>query len=262
MIFFLKDLLKAFLLPPGLFVISLLFGLCLLKGHRLHAVGWLLFTSVLLYLLSTPWVAVNLTENLQAAYQPINLDHPTAYSDVGAIVVLDGGRDYSAMEYQGDTLNQASLVRVRYAAKLANKFAVPVLCSGGKDPYGADGAGAALMQAVMANDFAIKNEFLLEEQSRNTKENAKFSVNLLKEKNIKKVFLVTQAWHMKRSMLAFTNAGGPGLQVVPAPTEFYVLSDKTPIWMQLMPNAKAFKQSAIALHELVGIMWYNLDQML
>lgn len=259
MLFQLKDIFESLLLPPGILVVSLLLGIVLLKGHRFVAALLLLFTLSSMYLISTPWAASKLTAYLET-YKAINLNNINDFTDVGAIVVLAGGRENKAPEYNnGDTVGSASLIRLRFAAKLSNKFSLPILLSGGAVCYENDLSEATLMKDVLMNDFGIKGEYLLEETSKSTKENAKFSATILKDKNIKKVFLVTQAWHMKRAIMAFENVG---LNVIPAPTGFYTLPSKMPVWALWLPKLRAFVYSSVALHEYIGILWYQLEFMI
>ena len=49
-----------------------------------------------------------------------------------------------------------------------------------------------------------KKDIITEHKSRNTKENAKFSAEILKKKYPNgKFILITSAWHMKRALLCF-----------------------------------------------------------
>ncbi|MBV5273815.1 MAG: YdcF family protein, partial [Lamprocystis purpurea] len=57
---------------------------------------------------------------------------------------------------------------------------------------------------------------VLEEQSRNTRENARFSVALLRERGIGSMVLVTSALHMRRALGLFA---AEGMQVFPAATD-------------------------------------------
>ena len=93
----------------------------------------------------------------------------------------------------------------------------------------------------------------LEDKSRTTGENALYSKRLLEKKQIDTVYLVTQAWHMPRSVSIFEKVG---FNVVPAPTAFE--SGKPFIWLDILPGAGAMKVSRIALHEMAGAVWYRI----
>jgi uncharacterized SAM-binding protein YcdF (DUF218 family) len=95
---------------------------------------------------------------------------------------------------------------------------------------------------------------LTEEHSRTTAENAANVAPLLREHGIHRILLVTHAWHMPRAMWAFQHSG---IQAIPAPTGFINteenLSDHP--WL---PSARSMYKVRLALHEIVGILWYRI----
>ena len=122
-IYWLKVLVKAFVLPPaGPFLLSLI-GLALRRrfprtGRTLTWAGMLL-----LFALSLPAVAYLL---LQCAGSPPPFD-PSHARNAQAIVILGGGIRRDAPEYEGDTLGRLTLDRVRYGARVARVTGLPVL---------------------------------------------------------------------------------------------------------------------------------------
>ena len=93
----------------------------------------------------------------------------------------------------------------------------------------------------------------VEDKSDNTLENARYSYHLLQQSGIKRIYLVTHAWHMPRSLSVFQAVG---FEVIPAPTA-YTTRYKTNL-MTFIPNADALVTSRIYLHEIIGILWYRL----
>jgi len=207
-----------------------------------------LVTLILLYALCTPVVASVLLRSLEPD-PVVSLPPPP---DAGAIVVLGGDADSDGREYGGDSAGVLTLVRLRYAAMLQRKTGLPVLITGG--PLHDTGPPvSALMQHVLTDEFGIPVRWV-ENESKNTWENAAFSTRMLRRENVDKILLVTHAWHMPRAKAAFA---ATGLQVIPAPTGF------TP-WpgdpvTALLPDAKALLNSAYAIHEMIGLVWYQLD---
>ena len=94
----------------------------------------------------------------------------------------------------------------------------------------------------------------LETKSRTTLENALFSAEILAAEKVKKILLVTQSYHMKRSILLFEHAG---FEVIPAPTQ---LSDRYQLsnWLFWMPDAESLHLSSRVIYEYIGIFWYKL----
>ena len=67
------------------------------------------------------------------------------------------------------------------------------------------------------------------------------------------MYLVTHAWHMPRARLAFEHAG---FQVIAAPTAFTTGFQTTAL--DVLPDARALRDSALFFHELIGMLWYRV----
>lgn len=247
MSWFITNLISSFLLPPLNLVIVAVIGLLLRRKRPLIA-RILLGTSVtLLYLLSTPFFAGMLLHSLEGEPRIVDTRKPTA----DAIVVLGGGTYFNAPEYGGDTVSNASLLRIRYAAKLYRETGKPILVTGGK-PLGNALSEAQQMKQVLEQEFKVPVQWA-EGESDNTLENARLSYPILKAAGIKRIYLITHAWHMPRSARAFQSAG---FEVVPAATA-YTTSYQTNL-ISFIPSAGALDSSRIVMHEMIGMLWYRL----
>ncbi len=242
--------LKTLILPPGGIVLMFLLGL-LLSRRRVGKL-LLLLAPLCLYLLSTPFVAARLMTPLEGfpALTPDTLRDDS----VQAIVVLGSGIYTSAPEYRGlDTVGSLLLERIRYAAWLQHHTDLPIIPSGG-NPGQREHSEAYLMQQVLQQEFGAKVP-ALEEESRTTWENAEKTGVLLQRLGIRKVFLVTHAWHMPRAMNAFRRTG---IEPVAAPTGFAGVREPEKGLEEWLPSANAFNKSYYALHEHLGGVWYRL----
>ncbi|MDH4284121.1 MAG: YdcF family protein, partial [Gallionellaceae bacterium] len=111
---------------------------------------------------------------------------------------------------------------------------------------------AQQMRIVLEQEFGVPVRWA-EGASDNTLENARLSYGMLQKEGIKRIYLVTHAWHMPRSIMVFRAAG---FDVVPAPTAFttrYQLG-----LLSFMPNAEALRDSRVFMHELIGLVWYRI----
>ncbi len=249
----LRALIKTLMLPPAANLLLLLVAWLSWRRYPRLAKFSAALSLLSLYLLSTSWVSVGLMNSLDSRYPTIAL---ASDSSPDAIVILGGGRNPQADEYGGDTVSTPTLVRLRYGAYLHRQTAVPVLVSGGR-VHGELKSEAELMADVLKDDFQVVAKWL-DEKSRNTHENAKFSAELLLAEDRKRIWLVTQAWHMPRSVAAFERYG---FEVVAAPTAFSRRSSANSVWLNSMPRAQSLAESSQALHEWLGIGYYRVTRL-
>lgn len=243
----LTQIVSALLLPP--LNLLLLFTLGFLLWHKRPVIARVLvaLSLLLLWVLSTPFFAEALLHGLEG--DPYVTDTRKPLAD--AIVVLGGGTYFHAPEYGGDTVSSETLERLRFAAKLQRETGKPLLVTGGK-PAGNQVSEAEQMKQVLEQEFKVPVQWV-EGASDNTEQNARYSREILKQAGIDRIYLVTHAWHMPRTVLSFQRAG---FQVVPAPTA-YTTRYQTDV-LAFIPNAKALRASRTFLHELIGLFWYQL----
>jgi uncharacterized SAM-binding protein YcdF (DUF218 family) len=236
----------AWLLPPG-FILAAVIVAWAAWGRRPRLARALLGLSLLaLYALSTPFVSIELRRQLE-----LKAGDPLADQSGQLIAVLSGGLYYNAPEYAGDTVNSSTLARVRYAANLYRVSGKPVLVTGGT-PNG-DTPEALIMKKVLEGEFHVPVKWV-EKDSRTTLENARLTHELLKTSGIRRLYLVTNAWHMRRSKLAFEHFG---FQVIPASTG-YATRPKQITLIDFIPDAGSLLGSSQFFHEVIGIGWYHL----
>ncbi len=240
--------------PPGLIIAVALLGF-------LIQIRWVLFGSFIVFssvaallILSLPFTGEELIHGVESRFAPLDVATARAAGPApGAIVVLGGGRYTDAPEFgEDDSVNRVTLERLRYAVYLHHATGLPILVSGGK-PYGEEKSEAELMQTTLARDFQVPAKWL-EGRSATTYENAKDSKEILSVAGIRRVYLVTQAWHMPRAAWAFENAG---IDVVPAPVGFTTLNKSERETLGYFPSAHGLQLSSTALRERFGLIWYK-----
>lgn len=247
MSWFITNLISAFLLPPLSLLLAALLGLLLFRSYPRLGRTLLIGSLALLWLCSTPYFAEGAMHLLESRYGAVD----TRTQPADAIVVLGGGTYFHAPEYGADTVSEFTLARLRYAARLQRETGKPLLVTGGK-PLGNDLSEAQQMKAVLEQEFKVPVRWA-EGASDNTLENARYSHELLQQASIRRIYLVTHAWHMSRSILAFRAAG---FDVVPAPTAF-TTRYQTDL-LSFIPRAEALRNSKFFVHELIGLLWYRL----
>lgn len=238
------------LLPPGGNVLLALLGLLLMIRSRLFGVLLIVLSFASLYALSMPIVADGLSARLETA-SPDPLKTKVGLKP-GAIVVLGGGKNSHAPEYDGPTVSSASLERIRYAARLQRETGLPVLVTGGAAAPG-ELDEASLMKDALEQDFKVPVKWV-EPRARTTAENASYSASMLKKDGIISIYLVTHAAHLNRAVEAFERRG---MTVVPAPTAYRKNLEPPRSSLVYMPSAGALFESSGVIYEFLGALWYR-----
>jgi uncharacterized SAM-binding protein YcdF (DUF218 family) len=250
-----KPWLESLLLSPlPLIAIGLAGGWRL---HRRRRGGWALLFAGLLGLWAICSAALGLTLIDVLTRPPAALDAAAVErlraAPRTAIVVLGAGRRWLAPEYGGADVGPLTLERLRYGLWLARRTGLPVAYSGGLS-YGSPSGPteAEIAREVAARDFGVPLRWV-EDRSRDTAENAAFTVALLRAEGIERIVLVTHGFHQQRARAAFERAlrrQGAAMELVSAGVGL-----RASHWLEIgdfLPRAYGLNLSVIALHEWLG----------
>lgn len=219
------------------------------RGRAFWVTTALLATMIII---SMPWFAYFAMGSLEWRYPPNTL--VPGREDV--MVVLSGNfvqEDETCQKYR---LGSETLDRCLEAANWYKQGSgCRVLVSGGKIvPNGECPAIAEVMREFLIQQGVAADDITVEDQSTTTAENAKFSARLLVENKNGKVFLVTTANHMPRSVACFRKAG---ISVIATPGRRNAAVLDLTIG-SFIPSARAMSQTCQAAHEWTGYAWYWL----
>ena len=231
--------------PLALFLVGAA-GWLLRKRAEKLARGLMYGSALALFALSMPLVSATLLRALQS--HPA-LDIARLDPRCGAIVVLAGDAQLESPEYGDASCGPMTLQRLRYGVRLARASGLPLMVCGGPPRKGVR-PHAAMMAEALERDFGLSARWI-EDRSADTRENLANAARMLREAGVERAYLVTHAWHMPR---AVDWARSSGLDVVPAPTAF-----RAPAGLEFasfLPSAKALRESAWALHEWLGRVWW------
>ena len=224
-------------------------GLALLNWRR---TAWSLGAVALawLWLWATPVASHALRGVLEAPYPPMVLAKLPDLPKAQAIVVLGGGIRPAEQPGQAPNLNAAA-DRVWHAARLYHAGHAPlVLASGGSDPTTSASTEAEAMRQLLLALGVPDAALRLEDRSRNTRQNAQFTAQLLQPsqpQGMRRIWLVTSALHMPRAVALFE---AQGFEVLPAPTDHEARQRFSAVdWL---PDTDALDGSARAMKEWVG----------
>jgi uncharacterized SAM-binding protein YcdF (DUF218 family) len=212
----LKPVLTALALPPTAPLLLALLGVMVATFRRGVGLFLVLVGIAGAFLFSTNGMALVLARHLMP---PLQAAQVAQVQQVQAIVVLGGGVLPQASEYGVAQPGSHTLQRLRYGAWLARKAGKPLAFAGGIG-WGAAGtqteAEGTVARRVLQEEYGLPLKWL-DDQSRDTAENATRMSAALRRDNIRRIALVTDATHMERASSAFR---ATGLEVLPAPTNF------------------------------------------
>jgi uncharacterized SAM-binding protein YcdF (DUF218 family) len=261
MFVYFSKLLPTIIYPISLGCILLLLAL-LIKTKERFRNTLILVTLLMLFLSGNHWISTALVRSLEWQYLPGD-EIPT--SDV--IVVLGGGTEAEIYPRQSVEVNSAGN-RVLYAGQLYKAGIAPnLLLSGGSigwyDARGENTSPAEEMAEILSWMEIPEEAIWLEPNSLNTYENAEYSAEILQEKGIDQIILVTSAMHMPRSVALFE---AQGLTVIPAPTDFSVTQAKwndltqasfSTQFIRIFPTASNLSKTTSVLKEYIGMAIYH-----
>lgn len=243
-----------FLFNPAFVGVALLLVGVLLSRWRLGrllsllALVWFVFWTLPLtsMLLGTPLERGYLVDGAIPSVE--------SYTNADAIVVLGGGM---AVHQDPDGTYHAEMNansdRVWMGARLfrAEKAPKIVLTSSLVDR-----STIPLLRDLGVDETCIEYH----EEPRNTEEEARF----LATNGVRRILLVTSAWHMRRAELMFRRYA-PELEIVPAPADWeYTLikrrddgTEGSARLLAFVPDTEALWRNAVAFKEWVGYIGYR-----
>jgi uncharacterized SAM-binding protein YcdF (DUF218 family) len=175
------------------------------------------------------------------------------------VLVLGGGVQRLAPEYGEAHLGTESMARLHYGLWLGRQLQAPVMVSGGIGRAQTAGPAEADVAArITSRDYGRSLRWL-ENGSVDTRDNARKSLELLRNEGITEVFLVTHGWHMRRAVRAFNeeaakfgsgSGSGSATRIVPAPMG--VAADDGQAVLQWLPSPEGYRRVHQVLREMLG----------
>lgn len=237
-------------MPVSIFIVAImLLAVYIIRKPSHKLLGILLILLALsMYITSIPIFAVSISNVIDNAYQ-----HQTPPKGVNAaVIVLAGGwsKDENGVPFQP---SMSTIERLYAAIKLSKE--IPsckfLIMSGGYDIYSEPTVSVASIMQDAAKTMDCRAEIILEDKSRNTDENLKYSAEIVKELGVKHVVIVTSNVHMERSM-------NFARQYIPEDIKIYAYSSggyrpKMEITLEaFLPDVRALSASRSAIKELIG----------
>jgi len=234
------------------------------KREKLSRISFWSAVAVL-FVCGNGWLVGAMTRHLEWQYPPFDSLPSTLNSQpprADAILILAGGIEAKAPPRPTVEVGDAG-DRLLYGAYLFRQGKAPqIICTGNVATGGVARRPGAEEMAEFLGLIGIPESSLVREvKSENTREHARNLYPLLKEKQFKRILLVTSAMHMPRSMGVFKKLC-PGIEFIPAPTDFHATEPLPKAWYRhvtaLVPTPRTLLNFSEAMHEYLGIAYYRL----
>lgn len=252
--FFVLSKLGFFFLQPSNALVFLAGIGCLALWTRWHRFGrWLAAVSVAVLAFCGLGPAANwLILPLEQRFPP-----PLQLGGIDGIIVLGGSLDTIVMGARSAPALTSAAERLTIVPRLSRRFpGVPIIHTGGHGRLLPAQASEADGAAALFRDFGIPDDrVILEDKSRNTYENARFTHKLVKPEPGQTWLLVTSAYHMPRSMGVFRAAGWSGLIAYPVDWRTRGWED---LGLGFSGVSEGLKRFDIATREWIGLFAYWL----
>ncbi len=249
MVFAATKIILYLILPPSSLILLMIAGFLIMRKYKVTGRVCVATGLCLLYMLCLAPVADWLIGPLERFHPPFKgPDARTAQ----AIVVLGGGVHDLAWAGLDPQPSSGSLERLISGIKLHRVTRLPLVMSGGSGlPVHNTLSEADAMARTAADLGVLRKDMVIENRSRNTLENAAAVGQVLVAR---KIYLVTSAFHMKRSAALFRKKG---FKVIPVPSG-YAGGYKPLSYLGFIPHSHNLQVSAMALSEYLSYSWYWL----
>jgi uncharacterized SAM-binding protein YcdF (DUF218 family) len=231
----------------GFFLVVAAVGAFRLRKVHSRA-GWLLLAGGLTGIFLTSWIPVPWAAGL-ILERRYDLAFPSSVAGAGAIVVLSANVLPPAPWRPLPLLDGESFQRVNHAGLVFRSHPLPIIVSGGRPP-GAVEAYAESMRRFLIDQSIPPDRIWVEDKSTSTFENAAKSAEILRDRGIRKIVLVTNAYHMLRAESCFRKQG---IEVIAAPSAFNTFPRD---FANLLPGWRGLSATERILHEYIGLAWY------
>ncbi|RLL88491.1 hypothetical protein CN13_07710 [Petrotoga sp. HKA.pet.4.5] len=191
---------------------------------------------------------------MENRYPPVNVSQLDDTQEKGVIVVLGGGIIPETPREGSGELSDSAMKRVYEGFLLYKKLQFPIVVTGGK-LLGTEIPEAQIMEEELLKMGVKPTDILVEPLAKNTKQNAEFTLKLLEDNQVQRIYLVTSATHLTRAMNYFESY--TNIDIVPVPTD-YKISREELKWYDFLPDMGSLEAASSAWHEYLGLVKFKI----
>ena len=251
--FILSKIVGILALPSNLILLALLVGTGLLftryfrLGRRLAAMA-----AMVIVVLAVVPIDRMLQEVMEDRFpQPVKLPER-----VDGIIILGGSLSPSLSAARGQPIISGAADRITAMLRLMQRYPqARVVYSGGSgDPIDQENPEALWVKRLLDEMGYGTGAITFENRSRNTRENALYSAELMHPKPGETWLLVTSAMHMPRSVGVFRAIGWP---VLAYPVDYHTLGKQSQTHMMRFDLSQGLGGLNPVAHEILGLVSYR-----
>ena len=245
----LEEVLYSLFIPPGIFIVTMLsLSVWVARKQSYKLIGaCILLIALAMYITSVPIFAFYLNNAIDHTYQrqlpPKGL--------LSAVVVLAGGvsEDENGRPFQPSI---PTMERLYAAIKLSKERpSCKFLIMSGCDAYDESVIPVAAVMQNAAKTMDCRAQIIVENKSRNTDENLKYSAEIVKKLGVKHVVIVTSNSHTARAMNFARKYMPEDIKVYAYPSGGY-RPKRELTYEDFLPNVRALAASCVGIKELIG----------
>jgi uncharacterized SAM-binding protein YcdF (DUF218 family) len=250
--FFVSKIFWMFASPINLLLFAALIGVLLCFGRRVRFGRGLALTAILILVVAATLPLGTLL------IAPLEDRFPLPPPDLPApegIIVLGGAINDPVSQARHETIFNEGGERLTEAVVLAKRYpqARVVYTSGSSAFSGASSTEALQARKLMSQMGIAPERVTIEDKSRNTEENARFTAAIVHPQPSQRWIVVTSAFHMPRSMGVFESAG---FHPIAYPVSFRTQGQWRDDLRLTFDPVRTLRTFEIAVHEWIGLLAY------
>jgi|TARA_B100000315_G_scaffold88363_1_gene81146 uncharacterized SAM-binding protein YcdF (DUF218 family) len=237
--------------PFNLALLLLLAALALIMAGRRRSGVFAVFVAFAVLVVCASPLSLMLYREHELQYPPVPvLSSPTA----DAIVLLGGD---VGIPVPPRTQSQLHGNRLLHAFRLFKAGKAPLIMVTGGNVFPQEGlyAEASYSKTILTGWGVPDDVIVTESKSRNTRQNALYSHQILAAQGVDRILLVTNAFHMPRAAAVF---GRAGFEVVPSPSSFSITDYRRPKLLDWWPSLGNLGKAQAVMREKLGLLVYRL----
>jgi uncharacterized SAM-binding protein YcdF (DUF218 family) len=252
MFFYLSQFLSFLAMPLTITIILIVAGAFFIKRKWGKSCLW--SGIFLLWFFSNRFIANQAMLVWEPEFKPFN---EIKNHEIG--IVLTGVTNLSKTAYDRTFFNKGA-DRITHALQLYQEGKIKkILITGGQglNPVNPQSEAEVLQRFLLMTGVPAE-DMMIEDQSKNTAQNAEFSKSFLEEKGIsitQEFVLITSAFHMSRAKGCFDKVG---LKTITFPTDYYSSDTKFDIPTLLFPDPYSIFMWHKLVKEWIGIAVYRI----